>query len=117
MAKMYKQSPIFVKTFDLLKWILTRTEKFPKNQRFFLAKRINDTIFDFYEVLVEAASLKDRMLVAHLKRADAHLFKLKHYMRLAMEMKFFSFKQYEHGVKQAEEVGRLLGGWLKASKK
>jgi len=32
-----KESPIFVKTFDFLKWILGRTEKFPKSQRFFLA--------------------------------------------------------------------------------
>jgi len=110
---MYKESPIFVKTFDLLKWILGRTEKFPKSQRFFLAKRINDAIFDLYEILVEAASIKSSTVYERLKQADTALLKLKHYTRLAMELKFLSFKQYEYAAKQAEEIGRLLGGWLK----
>ncbi|MCP4106484.1 MAG: diversity-generating retroelement protein Avd [Desulfobacteraceae bacterium] len=113
MSKKYKESPIFVKTFDFLKWILGHTEKFPKSQRFFLAKRINDAIFDFYEILVEAARLKSRNQVQKLKHADAELFKLKHYTRLSMEMGYISFKQYEHASRQLEEIGRLLGGWLK----
>lgn len=37
----------FCKNLYLLKWILERTQKFPKSQRFFVAKRINDIILDF----------------------------------------------------------------------
>jgi len=92
----FKQSPIFVKTFDILKWLIKTTEKFPKSQRFFIAKRINDAIFDFYEILVEAAVKKDCNLRELLKDADAKLIKLRHYVRLAMELGYLSFKQYEY---------------------
>ena len=35
-------SPLFVKTYDLLKYLLPATQKLPKSQRFVLAKRIKD---------------------------------------------------------------------------
>ncbi len=42
-----KQSPIFTKTYDLLKWLVPHLDKYPKSQRFRLAKRIEDAVFDF----------------------------------------------------------------------
>ncbi len=107
-----KESPIFVKTFDVLKWILGRTEKFPKSQRFFLAKRLNDTTFDFYERLGEAAKLKRRER-QKLQEADVYLQRMRHYLRLAMELKYLSFDQYKYAIQQLQEIGRLLGGWMK----
>ncbi len=35
-----KQSPIFIKVYDLSKWLLEHTHKFPKSQRFVMAKRV-----------------------------------------------------------------------------
>ena len=87
-----KESPIFVKTFDFLKWVLGRTEKFPKSQRFFLAKRINDAIFDLFELLEAAAVIKDKHQLKRLKEADVRLFRLRHYLRLAMEPGYKSIK-------------------------
>jgi len=107
-----KESPIFVKTFELIKWLFERTEKFPKSQRFFLAKRINDNILDFYELLIKAAINKKRA-ESTLIAADILLTRLRHYIRLAVEMKFLSFRQYEHVSKMISEIGNLLGGWLK----
>jgi lantibiotic modifying enzyme len=109
-----KESPIFVKTFDLLKWILKRTEKFPKSQRFFLAKRINDALLDFYECLVRAAVRKDQDKTS-LREADVLLTRLRHYVRLAMEMGYLSFSQYEYASREVTEVGKLLGGWMRKS--
>ena len=40
------ESPHIVKTFDFVKWLLGRTEKFPKSPRFFLAKRLNQELID-----------------------------------------------------------------------
>ena len=45
-----KQSPIFVKTYDLLLWLLGRTARFPKNERFRLAKRLEESAFAFYDL-------------------------------------------------------------------
>ena len=110
-----RESPIFVKTFDVLKWILGHTEKFPKSQRFFLAKRINDAIFDLYELLGEAAVLNDGRILHRLNSADVRLLRLKHYCRLALEMHYLSFRQYKYVSAALEEIGRLLGGWIKSA--
>jgi hypothetical protein len=109
-----QESPIFVKTFDLLKWILGRTENFPKSQRFFLAKRLNDAMFDFYERIGEAAMLKRRQR-QRLQEADVYLLRARHYVRLAMELHYLSLKQYEYAARELQEIGRLLGAWLKQS--
>ena len=113
---MYKQSPIFVKTFDFLKWIISTTEKFPKSQRFFLAKRLNDAVFNFYETIVEVAIKKGRKQKENLQKADAYLFNVRHYVRLSNEMGYISFKQYKFASTSIEEIGRLIGGWMKKIK-
>jgi hypothetical protein len=47
-------SPLFVKTYDLLYYLIPVTQGFPRSQRFVLAKRIQDAALDFYEGLLEA---------------------------------------------------------------
>jgi hypothetical protein len=53
-----KESPIFVKTYDFTKWLLEHTIKFPKNQRFVMAKRIEDAILNFHDLLILAVNGK-----------------------------------------------------------
>jgi len=43
-----KQSPVFARTYDLIKWLVPHVTKYPKDQRFRLAKRIEDAAFDFH---------------------------------------------------------------------
>lgn len=46
------ESPIFVKTHDFVSWLLAHTIKFPKSQRFVMAKRVEETILRFEENLI-----------------------------------------------------------------
>jgi len=39
-----KSTPIFVKVFETTVWILEHTKKFPKNQRFVMAQRIEEAV-------------------------------------------------------------------------
>lgn len=48
-----QESPIFIRTFDLLVWLLPFTQKFPKEQRFVLAARLQNAAFNFYEEITE----------------------------------------------------------------
>jgi hypothetical protein len=38
----------------------------------------------------------------------------KHLWRLALELQSVAFRQYEHGVRLMDELGRQLGGWLRS---
>jgi hypothetical protein len=108
-----KESPIFIKTYEMMVWLLGRTAKFPKNQRFLLARRMEDAALDFYEKLNQAALAKRPLGGVPLGEADAVLANLKLYNRLAKDLKLLAFNQYEYLANMLDEIGRLLGGWRK----
>jgi hypothetical protein len=109
---MTESSPIFAKTFQLMLWLMRFTEKFPKSERFRLAMRLNDSLFNFHQDLLEAVYCDDKR--SALLRADIELAKLRVYDRLCRELELSSMKQYEFFTNQVVEIGRLLGGWEKS---
>lgn len=107
-----KQSPIFTKTYDFILWLLNHTEQFPKSERFRMGKRLEDTAFTFYELLIQATrSHRKRAL---LLDADLELDKLRLYVRLSQARRLTTLKQYQYVAAQLVEIGKLLGGWLKS---
>lgn len=112
--KTQRTSPIFVRTYDLLLWLIPATLKFPKSQRGVLARRIQLQLFTLYELLVDAAMSDDPKPL--LQQADGTLTKLRTYIRLSRELGLLQPKQYEHVSPMLREIGRLLGGWLKKTR-
>jgi hypothetical protein len=108
-----RQSPIFTRTYDLLVWLLPRTTKFPREQRFVLGKAVQETALRFQESLIEAALAKGRGSQEALARADVELAKLRFYLRLCQDLELITLRQYRHVAQMVSEVGRLLGGWRK----
>jgi hypothetical protein len=106
-----KQSPIFTKTYDMLRWLLPQTVKFPRQQRFVLAAAIQQTALRLQEQLIEAAYAEQPL--PRLREADITLAKLRTYLRLCRDLELLKFNQYEHGARMLNEIGRLLGGWMK----
>lgn len=107
-----KQSPLFTKTTDFILWLLEHTEKFPKSERFRMGKRLEDSVFQFYELLIEAtrSTKRKRQL---LIQADVELEKLRLYVRMSQRRKLTSLSQYHFAAGVLVELGKLLGGWLK----
>ncbi len=111
------QSPIFVKSYDLLLWLIPRTTKFPREQRFVMARYVQKTALRFQEYLIEAGSLpqKERaQKLAWLNKSDVELTKLRFYLRLCRELELFDAGQHQHVSQMVAEIGRLLGGWFRA---
>jgi len=104
---------IFTRTYDLLQWLLPKSERFPKAQRFVLTKRLQDAALDFQETIFLANANEGRTRESHLRTADAHLNKLRLYLRLAHQWEWLNASQDAHVSRMVAEVGRLLGGWLK----
>jgi hypothetical protein len=109
------QSPMFVKTEEFMVWLLGHTAKFPKSERFRLAQRIDNAIFDFHAVLIAAATYPNQAR-EYLLQAQLELNKLRAYLRLAMETRCASQSQYGFAAEYTVELGKLLGGWLKSLK-
>lgn len=56
-----KESPIFPKSFEILEWILNHTRKFPKHQRFVMAKRIEEAALAFHDNLIWATKTQEKV--------------------------------------------------------
>jgi hypothetical protein len=108
-----KESPIFSRTYDLLRWLIPETIKFPRQQRFVLAESVQRTALQFHEQLIEAAYSADPLPL--LKQADVKLAKLRFYLRLCRDLELLSMGQFRHVARMVSEIGRLLGGWEKAT--
>ena len=109
---MPKQDLLVIKKgYDFSKWLLQHTGKFPKSYRFSVAAKLENTILDFIECVTVANMRSDKLPL--LRKADEALARLRLLFRLSYEMRFVSIKSYEFGSKQVNELGRLLGGWIK----
>lgn len=109
--------PIFPKTHDLVRWLTEQTAKFPKSQRFVLAKRVQDAVLDFYALLIEARKVDRERRKEVLRQADVTLEMLRLHLRLCHELRLFSTGQYTHVSRMVSEVGKLLGSWRQGLEK
>ena len=103
--------------FDLLAWLLPKAEKFPKAYRFTLTQRLMGAALDLQDMLTEAETSRGQVRRRALSGADRHLARLRIYLRLAHHWQWLSSGQYEHVSRMVLEIGRLLGGWLRAEQR
>lgn len=107
------ESPLYSRTHDLLLWLIPQVQKFPRTHRFTLAEHIQRLAMEFQDSLVAAGKENGANRRAWLLKADIQLEQLRAWMRLSQEMGLFTLRQYEHAARQTNEVGRLLGAWIK----
>lgn len=104
---------IFTRTYDLLGWLLPKTEHFPKLYRSTITQRLMDAVLDFQESLYQAEAFDEKIRLRHLRQADAHLNMVRLYLRLVQQWGWITMGQYEHTSRMVVEIGRLLGGWIR----
>jgi len=112
-----KQSPIFVRTHDLLLWLLPQTAKFPREQRFALTQAVQRSAMSLQEQLIEAGMHQGEERANLLRQADVQLVKLKAHLRLCLDLGLLTVRQYEHVSRLLVEVGKLLGAWLEQERR
>jgi hypothetical protein len=69
------------------------------------------------ERLIEAGSLPHsdrRGKLARLHQANIELVKLRFHLRLCRDLNLLKPNQHQHVSQMVDEVGRLLGGWIKS---
>jgi hypothetical protein len=103
--------PIFTHWLEFLGWLLPTTEKFPKRVRFTFADRINNLALDIVEDLVEARYSRDKQHL--LKCINRRLEKLRILLRLCHQLQYLPHQGYEHAMRELNDAGRMLGGWIK----
>lgn len=103
---------LFQKFYDFILWIYPAVNKFPKTQRFVLGQQISNTVLDILKNIIQGNS--ERYKLPYQKQISVDLDKLRILIRLSKDLKFLSIKQYEFAADKINEIGRLLGGWMKS---
>ena len=87
-------------------------DKFPRSQKFVLGDRIETIALDVLERLIEATYSRARENL--LIQANLGIEKLRYLFRISSELHYLDLRRYEHAARALDEVGRMVGGWLKA---
>ena len=100
--------------YRLLLWLIPVLDGLPRSQKFQLGDRMQTAALNVLDTLIEAAYTRER--VELLQSANLGLEKLRFWIRLAKDLHLLDFKRYEHAARLIDELGRQVGGWLRAER-
>jgi len=112
---MVEKAVIITKTYDLLKYCIPILAKFPRDQKFLLGDQFQKLVTEVLDAFIEAYYSKNKLHI--LIPANMNLEKLRYRIRLSHDLKLISNKQYGHLAEKVDEIGRMLGGWIKKEKR
>lgn len=104
--------PALEKMYRFVIWLIPVVEKFPRSQRYVLGDRIEATALDALEGLIEATYTRKRLPI--LESVNVRLEKLRFLFRMATELRYVDQRRYQVAARSLDEVGRSVGGWIKA---
>ena len=99
------------KLYDFIQWLLPQVAKFPRSHKFTLGDRIINLVLDTLQLLIKATYRKQK--VELLQEANLNLEQLRYLIRLCKDLNLLGLKRYEYASKGVNEVGKLIGGWIK----
>lgn len=106
--------PVVVgKAYDFSLWLIQKVEGFPRSYRFSVGDRLVAGVIDLLMRLVDAAYGRDKTSI--LVEVNGMLNRLRYLLRLAKDLRLLTLDSYGHAAQKAEEIGRMAGGWRKAS--
>jgi len=107
--------PIFQKTYELYKLFYQFTQHFPKKDRYTIGQKIECGILEVIEGIVTASQLSKSEKLPILQKTSIKLDLLKVLIRLSKDLKILDNKKYLALESYLQEIGKMLGGWIKAS--
>ncbi len=108
--------PVYAVLVELTGWTLDRTAGFPRSQRFTFGERLDRLTLDCLELALEAIWLPTPAKAAPLHRLNLNLEKLRVFWRLVCDRGWISAQQLRFVSQKIDEIGRMVGGWLKSLK-
>lgn len=108
--------PIFKKTYDLYKTFYGYRLSIPKQDRYTLWQKCESLLLEVLEGILLAGQQFKAEKVPTLERASVNLNLLRVFVRLVKDVKALDSKKYVIIEANLDEIGRMLGGWLKSMK-
>ena len=108
--------PILRKIHELYKTFHDYRTLVPKHERFSIYERSENIIIDILELVLEASYASKDRKGALLEKASVKLNIIRFFIRLMKESKTLDLKKYTLLQEILDEIGRMLGGWIRSQK-
>lgn len=105
--------PLFQKIYDLYKEFYLELDNLPKKSREVLTIKIESTILELLEIISKISFISGEQKLKGLQIASIKSDLLKIIFRLCFETKIINQKKYIFFEEKLQEIGRMIGGWLK----
>jgi hypothetical protein len=102
---------IIARTYDLVVWSCRHIAKFPRSYRVTLGDRLEVRLYGVLDQLIQAKYTRDRQPILRSVNLDLEL--LRFQFRLAKDLQCLSVDSYGYATRTVNEIGQMVGGWLK----
>jgi hypothetical protein len=106
--------PIITKTYELYRALHDLQKGIPKMERYSLWSRVETTALQMLEGFVHAGYLPLEQRAQKLTRLAADVDMLRMFIRLTVDIKVLQLKKVVPLQERLDEIGRMLGGWIKS---
>ncbi len=101
------------RTYRFLIWTAEHVARFPRGHRFTAGARLEQQLYQVLDLLLRAKYTRDRAPL--LRQANLELEVLRFQFRLVKDLKCLSRDSYGYAAETLNEVGSMVGGWLKSA--
>ena len=108
--------PIFKKSYDLYKLFNEYRKFVPKQDRYTIFERSECALLDVLESIMKASGEQKKEKLPTLERASFKLNMLRMFIRLMKDIRTIDSKKYMTLESSMDEIGRMLGGWIRSVK-
>jgi len=108
--------PIFHRAYEVYKLFDQFLIIFPKGKRYTLGQKIDQNLLEIIELIITAGYLPQEQKLPVLQKVSIKLDLVKILLRLANETKCMDNNKYQQIIPNILEIGKMLGGWIKASR-
>lgn len=96
----------------MIEYAYIALRQFPKHERHVLAAEIRATCWQLLRLIVTCHKRYHKKTT--LQELDTELDLLRSQVRLAKALGYLDFRKYETWAKLNDELGRMVGGWIKS---
>lgn len=107
--------PIFTKTYELYKTFYGYLSSFPKKDKYAFGLKCESLLLEVIEGIILAGNQSKHDKLPTLNKVSSKLDVLKVMFRLGKDLKIIDNKKYLILEGIIQEIGRMLGGWIKAT--
>ena len=108
---MNENYPIIVKSYNLTLWYLKTIEKFPKNYRYSIGEKIQNSLLELVLTLNDTIYSKNKREL--LGEANREIERLRLLTKLLKDLSIISSDKSRFVNSSLSEIGQMIGGWTK----